>query len=49
MVHLEAARNITGLPIFARSDKINKDIGWKKLEIRRNRGKFQIKYSIYIS
>ena len=45
-LHIEAARNITGLTIFARSVKINKHICLEKLEIRRNRGKLEMYPSI---
>ena len=46
-LHLEAARIITGLPIFTSSDIIYKEIGWDKLEVRRKQRKLQMLHSIF--
>ena len=46
-LHLEAARIVTGLPIFTSSEIIYKEIGWEKLEVRRNQRKLQMLHSIF--
>ena len=45
-LQLEAARIITGLPIFTKSDNVYEEIGWEKLEIRRHRRKLHMFYNI---
>ena len=45
-VQLEAARIITGLPIFTKKERIYEEIGWETLKERRNRRKLQIFYNI---
>jgi hypothetical protein len=42
----EAARIITGLPIFASSILIYKELGWESLTERRKRRKLQMVYNI---
>ena len=41
-LQLDAARIITGLPIFCKIDKIYKELGWEKLSVRRQRKKLQL-------
>jgi hypothetical protein len=43
---LEAARIVTGLPIFASSILIYKELGWESLTERRKRRKLQMFYNI---
>ena len=45
-MQLEAARIVTGLPIFTNKDMIYKEIGWETLQERRNRRKLQLFYNI---
>jgi hypothetical protein len=45
-LQLEAARIVTGLPIFASSILIYKKLGWKSLTERRKRRKLQMFYNI---
>ena len=45
-MQLEAARIVTGLPIFASSILIYKDLGWESLAERRKRRKLQMFYNI---
>ena len=45
-LHLEAARIVTGLPIFASSILIYKELGWESLAERRKRRKLQMFYNI---
>ena len=42
LLQLEAARIVTGLPIFASSILIYKELGWESLAERRKRRKFTI-------
>jgi hypothetical protein len=44
-LQLEAARIVTGLPIFASSILINKELGWESLAERRKRTKLQMFYN----
>jgi hypothetical protein len=43
---LEAARIVTGLPIFASSILIYKELGWESLTERRKRRKLEMFYNI---
>jgi hypothetical protein len=45
-LQLEAARIVTGLPIFASSILIYKELGWESLTERRKRRKLQMFYNI---
>jgi hypothetical protein len=45
-LQLEAARIATGLPIFASSILIYKELGWESLAERRKRRKLQMFYNI---
>ena len=45
-MQLEAARIVTGLPIFASSILIYKELGWESLAERRKRRKLQMFYNI---
>jgi hypothetical protein len=45
-LQLEAARIATGLPIFANSILIYKELGWESLPERRKRRKLQMFYNI---
>jgi hypothetical protein len=45
-LQLEAARIVTGLPIFASSILIYKELGWESLAERRKRRKLQMFYNI---
>jgi hypothetical protein len=45
-LQLEAARIVTGLPIFASSILTYKELGWESLAERRKRRKLQIFYNI---
>lgn len=45
-LQLEAARIVTGLPIFTNSEKLYGETGWEKLEVRRNRRKLNMMYNI---
>jgi hypothetical protein len=45
-LQLEAARIVTGLPIFASSILIYKKLGWESLAERRKRRKLQMFYNI---
>ena len=45
-LQLEAARIVTGLPIFTKSEKIYSELGWETLQERRKRRKLQMFYSI---
>ena len=48
-VQLEAARLITGLPIFASRESLYKETGWETLKDRRTRRKLTIFHKIYNS
>jgi hypothetical protein len=43
---LEAARIITGLPIFTNTEYLYRETGWERLEERRTRRKLQLLYNI---
>jgi hypothetical protein len=45
-LQLEAARIITGLPIFTNVEYIYRETGWERLEERRTRRKLQLLYNI---
>ena len=45
-MQLEAARIVTGLPIFTNKDMNYKEIVWETLKERRNRRKLQLFYNI---
>ena len=45
-LQLEAARVITGLPIFTNTEYLYRETGWERLEERRTRRKFQLLYNI---
>ena len=45
-LQLEAARIVTGLPIFASSILIYKELSWESLTERRKRRKLQMFYNI---
>ena len=45
-MQLDAARIVTGLPIFTRKSVIYKEIGWETLQERRRRRKLQMFYNI---
>ena len=45
-MQLEAARIVTGLPIFTKIDFLYKETGWELLSVRRNRRKLQMFHSI---
>ena len=46
-VHLEAARVVTGLPIFASRESLYFETGWETLKERRLRRKLSVFYKIY--
>jgi hypothetical protein len=41
-LQLEAARIITGLPIFTNTEYLYRETGWERLEERRTRRKLQL-------
>ncbi|SMN17477.1 hypothetical protein CRYPA_1947 [uncultured Candidatus Thioglobus sp.] len=43
---MEAARIITGLPIFTNTEYLYRETGWERLEERRTRRKLQLCYNI---
>jgi hypothetical protein len=45
-LQLEAARIITGLPIFTNTEYLYRETGWERLEERRTRRKLQLFYNI---
>jgi hypothetical protein len=45
-LQLEAARIITGLPIFTNTEYLYRETGWERLEERRTRIKLQLLYNI---
>ena len=45
-LQVEAARIVTGLPIFASSILIYKELGWESLTDRRKRRKLQMFYNL---
>ena len=45
-LRLEAARIITGLPIFTNTEYLYRETGWERLEERRTRRKLQLFYNI---
>ena len=45
-LQLEAARIVTGLPIFAKKELIYHEVGWETLEVRRKRRKLQMFFNI---
>ena len=45
-LQLEAARIITGLPAFTKSEIVYNEIGWEKLSERRQRRKLQMFYNM---
>jgi hypothetical protein len=44
---LEAARIITGLPIFTNTEYLYRETGWERLEERRTRRKLQLLKIVY--
>ena len=46
-IQLEAARIVTGLPIFTKTDSLYLETGREPLYNRRHRRKFQLFYKIY--
>ena len=46
-VHLEAARVVTGLPIFASRDSLYFETGWETLKERRSRRKLSVFFKIF--
>ena len=46
-LQLEAARIITGLPIFTKTDSLYFETGWEPLHSRHQRRKLQLFYTIY--
>ena len=45
-LQLDAARIVTGLPIFTKSEEIYLELGWETLQERRKRRKLQMFYNI---
>ena len=45
-LQLDAARNVTGLPIFTKTDKLYSETGWATLSSRRHNRKLQLFYNI---
>jgi hypothetical protein len=45
-LQLEAARIITGLPIFTNTKYLYRETGWERLEERRTMRKLQLLYNI---
>ena len=45
-LQLEAARIVTGLPIFTSTELLYEETGWETLEIRRDRRKLHMMYNI---
>jgi hypothetical protein len=45
-LQLEAARIITGLPIFTKTEILYRETGWELLSMRRKRRKLQFVYNI---
>jgi hypothetical protein len=45
-LQLEAARIITGLPIFTNTKYLSRETGWERLEERRTMRKLQLLYNI---
>ena len=45
-LQLDAARIVTGLPIFTKTDKLYSETGWTTLSSRRHIRKFQLFYNI---
>jgi hypothetical protein len=45
-LQLEAARIITGLPIFTSTEYLYRETAWERLEERRTRRKLQLLYNI---
>lgn len=45
-LQLEAARIVTGLPVFASASKVYSELGWEKLNIRREKRKLNMFYNI---
>jgi hypothetical protein len=45
-LQLEAARIITGLPIFTKTEILYRETGWELLSVRRKRRKLQLFYNI---
>jgi transposase-like protein len=41
-LQLDAARNVTGLPIFTKTDKLYSETGWATLSSRRHNRKLQL-------
>jgi hypothetical protein len=44
-LQLDAARIVTGLPIFTKTDKLYSETGWTTLSSRRHKRKFQLFYN----
>ena len=45
-LQLDAARIVTGLPIFTKTDKLYSETGWTTLSSRKHNRKFQLFYNI---
>ena len=45
-IQLEAARIVTGLPIYTRSDLLLRETGWEELKLRRQHRKLSLFYTI---
>lgn len=45
-LQLDAARIVTGLPVFTKSEKVYSELGWQTLQERRKRRKLQMFYNI---
>jgi hypothetical protein len=45
-LQLEAARIVTGLPIFTKTEIVYRETGWELLSARRKRRKLQLFYNI---
>jgi len=45
-IQLEAARIVTGLPIFTKKEFIYRELGWQTLENRRNNRKLSLLFNI---
>jgi hypothetical protein len=48
-LQLEAARIVTGLPIFTKTQILYRETGWELLSARRKRRKLQLFYNIHCS
>jgi uncharacterized protein YqjF (DUF2071 family) len=48
-LQLDAARMVTGLPIFTKTDKLYSETGWITLYSRRHNRKHQLFYLCYLT